>query len=208
MSRYWNRVSWKDISINHQGPYESGLLKLNCDKALFYMNWHSVMDFKETVRFTAEWYRNYYNNSENKCNSWYNCDLTNPKEYDNLLRLVIQTFYTNISENRPNINSISFAFEENNFSKQALYHSKMIAADTTHLVVIGYSFPDFNREIDRHILNKMEKLEYICIQNKEANKLLNKIAEISENIKNKISKMNFKTYLEEYLDEFHLPFHL
>jgi len=69
MSRYWNRVSWKDISINHQGPYESGLLKLNCDKALFYMNWHSVMDFKETVRFTAEWYRNYYNNSDNILNT-------------------------------------------------------------------------------------------------------------------------------------------
>ena len=69
MTRYWNRVSWKDISINHQGPYESGLLKLNCDKALFYMNWHSVMDFKETVRFTAEWYRNYYNNSENILNT-------------------------------------------------------------------------------------------------------------------------------------------
>jgi len=129
-------------------------------------------------------------------------------EFHSLLRLVIQNFYTNISENRHNINSISFAFEENNFSKQALYHSKMIAADTTHLVVIGYSFPDFNREIDRHILNKMEKLEYICIQNKEANKLLNKIAEISENIKNKISKTNFKTYLEEDLVEFHLPFHL
>jgi CDP-glucose 4,6-dehydratase len=62
-------VSWKDISINHQGPYESGLLKLNCDKALFYMNWHSVMDFKETVRFTAEWYRNYYNNSDNILNT-------------------------------------------------------------------------------------------------------------------------------------------
>ena len=69
MTRYWNRVSWKDISINHQGPYESGLLKLNCDKALFYMNWHSVMDFKETVRFTAEWYRNYYNNSDNILNT-------------------------------------------------------------------------------------------------------------------------------------------
>ena len=150
----------------------------------------------------------YYNNSENKYNTWYNCDLTNPMEYNDLLRLVIQNFYTNISENRPNLNSISFAFEKNNFSKQALYHSKMIAADTTHLVVIGYSFPDFNREIDRLILNKMEKLEYICIQNKEANKLLNKIADISENIKNKISKMNLKTYLEEDLEEFHLPFHL
>jgi CDP-glucose 4,6-dehydratase len=64
MSKYWNKVNWEDISTTQKEPYESGLLKLNCDKALFYMNWHSVMDFYETVRFTAEWYRNYYLNSE------------------------------------------------------------------------------------------------------------------------------------------------
>lgn len=69
MSKYWIKVKWKDISTTHQGPYESGLLKLNCDKALFYMNWYSVMDFNETVKFTAEWYRNYYNNSDNILNT-------------------------------------------------------------------------------------------------------------------------------------------
>ena len=60
MSKHWNQVRWEDISSDPKGPYESGLLKLNCDKALFFMHWHSVLDFNQTVRFTAEWYRNFY----------------------------------------------------------------------------------------------------------------------------------------------------
>jgi CDP-glucose 4,6-dehydratase len=43
-------------------PYESGLLKLNCDKALHYLQWQAVLPFQETVRLTAEWYRSYYEN--------------------------------------------------------------------------------------------------------------------------------------------------
>ena len=60
MSRHWPEVLWKDVSGNSSGPYESGLLKLNCDKALHILKWHASMTFVETVRMTAEWYRAYY----------------------------------------------------------------------------------------------------------------------------------------------------
>mgnify|MGYP006083453207 CR=1 FL=1 len=60
MALYWNRVRWQDISESTAGPYESGLLKLNCDKALHYLNWHASMGFEDTVRMTAEWYKAYY----------------------------------------------------------------------------------------------------------------------------------------------------
>ena len=62
MALYWDKVRWKDVSEAKSGPYESGLLKLNCDKALHYLNWHAVMGFKDTVRMTAEWYEAYYQN--------------------------------------------------------------------------------------------------------------------------------------------------
>jgi CDP-glucose 4,6-dehydratase len=62
MALYWNKVRWKDVSESENGPYESGLLKLNCDKALHYLNWHAVMGFEDTVRMTAEWYGAYYQN--------------------------------------------------------------------------------------------------------------------------------------------------
>ncbi len=60
MALYWDQVRWQDVSSSAAGPYESGLLKLNCDKALHYLRWHAAMDFEHTVRMTAEWYRAYY----------------------------------------------------------------------------------------------------------------------------------------------------
>ena len=60
MSLYWEQVRWNDISETNSGPYESGLLKLNCDKALHYLKWEAVMDFDQTIRMTAEWYKAFY----------------------------------------------------------------------------------------------------------------------------------------------------
>ncbi|MBU3585131.1 CDP-glucose 4,6-dehydratase [Polynucleobacter sp. AM-26B4] len=65
MAKYWDKVRWSDISDNGGAPYESGLLKLNCDKALHYLNWYAVMNFEETVKMTAEWYEAYYQRSSN-----------------------------------------------------------------------------------------------------------------------------------------------
>jgi CDP-glucose 4,6-dehydratase len=60
MALHWDQVRWQDVSQSATGPYESGLLKLNCDKALHYLRWHAVMGFEDTVRMTAEWFRAYY----------------------------------------------------------------------------------------------------------------------------------------------------
>lgn len=60
MALHWDQVRWQDVSKSATGPYESGLLKLNCDKALHFLRWHAVMGFEDTVRMTAEWYRVYY----------------------------------------------------------------------------------------------------------------------------------------------------
>lgn len=60
MSLHWEQVRWQDISGSVAGPYESGLLKLNCDKSLHLLQWHAVMGFEDTVRMTSEWYRAFY----------------------------------------------------------------------------------------------------------------------------------------------------
>lgn len=64
MGQYWEQVRWQDVSQSTTGPHESGLLKLNCDKALHFLQWHATLGFEETVRLTAEWYRSYYQNPE------------------------------------------------------------------------------------------------------------------------------------------------
>jgi CDP-glucose 4,6-dehydratase len=60
MALHWEQVRWEDVSGSVAGPYESGLLKLNCDKSLHYLQWHAVMGFEDTVRMTTEWYKAYY----------------------------------------------------------------------------------------------------------------------------------------------------
>lgn len=45
--------------------YESKLLKLNCDKALYYLNWKPALNFNQTVKLTGDWYNNYYNKKIN-----------------------------------------------------------------------------------------------------------------------------------------------
>jgi len=62
MSLFWKKVLWDDVSASGEQPYESGLLKLNCDKALYHLKWQAILPFRETVRMTAEWYRSYYEN--------------------------------------------------------------------------------------------------------------------------------------------------
>lgn len=60
MSHHWDQVRWEDVSAQYGGPHESGLLKLNCDKALHHLRWRAVWGFDTTVRETALWYRRYY----------------------------------------------------------------------------------------------------------------------------------------------------
>lgn len=43
--------------------HEAGLLKLNCDKALFYLDWVATLDYKQLIRFTGDWYYEYYQNN-------------------------------------------------------------------------------------------------------------------------------------------------
>ena len=64
MSTYWDQIRWNDISDNKGHVHEAGLLKLNCDKALFDLQWRSALQFEETVKMTVEWYKSYYQNQE------------------------------------------------------------------------------------------------------------------------------------------------
>ena len=66
--------------------------------------------------------------------------------------------------------AISYSWEEDNNNNNALSHAKDIMAKTDILVVIGYSFPYFNREIDRQLLSSdnSKQLSKIYIQDPQA----------------------------------------
>ena len=62
LSKYW-QFERVDVAyrITANIPFhEAGLLKLNCDKALFHMKWEANLDYRECIRYVSEWYYKFY----------------------------------------------------------------------------------------------------------------------------------------------------
>lgn len=94
-------------------------------------------------------------------------DILNDKTIPPIIQLLI--FYGDILADTSSLgfqlkSHLSFAWEDSVRRKQMwnLIMSKEV--DATSLVVIGYSFPYFNRSIDREILSMMTSLKNIYIQ--------------------------------------------
>ena len=85
MSKYWDKIKWRDVSSNKGRVHEAGLLKLNCDKALFDLDWHSTLQFQETVKMTVEWYKAFY---QNKNQSMYDLTINQIELYTETAKLI------------------------------------------------------------------------------------------------------------------------
>ncbi len=64
LAQWWPGFSCEMDRNGCAGQKECTLLKLCCDKSLAYLNWKAVLTFAETIRFTAEWYKAYYEGRE------------------------------------------------------------------------------------------------------------------------------------------------
>lgn len=62
------------------------------------------------------------------------------------------------------ISALTFAWEHSPMAMHSLESAKAIAEITNTLVVIGYSFPSFNRSVDKALLRAMKSLREIIIQ--------------------------------------------
>ena len=62
LSKYWNFKDKNNVyKITNDVTFnEAKLLKLNCDKALFHLKWKANLNYKDTVKFTSEWYYDFY----------------------------------------------------------------------------------------------------------------------------------------------------
>ncbi|KGR34526.1 CDP-glucose 4,6-dehydratase [Vibrio campbellii] len=66
LSSYWNfTASEQAYLVTDNIPFhEAGLLKLNCDKALFHLQWEANLYYKECVKLVSEWYYAFYNHQQ------------------------------------------------------------------------------------------------------------------------------------------------
>lgn len=121
----------------------------------------------------------------------------NKKEFtiEILDNLIYQYAYASLNSLNP---FFSFSWEKNN---KILAEAKTETKDTEVLIVIGYSFPFFNRQIDRDLIRNMGlNLRKVYFQSPEANKLIQRFQAIKENImKPELIPM------ADDLDQFFLP---
>ncbi len=57
---FWSGFSSILDPVPENQKKESTLLKLCCDKALAELDWKAVLNFEETIAYTALWYDKYY----------------------------------------------------------------------------------------------------------------------------------------------------
>ena len=84
LSKYWDFKSVDEAFrvTDNITFHEAGLLKLNCDKALFYLKWQSNLEYINTIKFTSEWYYDFYK----KNISIYDKTINQIVEYENLAK--------------------------------------------------------------------------------------------------------------------------
>jgi CDP-glucose 4,6-dehydratase len=61
LSKYWSMKNHPAfISEKTTEFHEAGLLKLNCDKALYNLKWAPTLNYDKNIEFTGTWYYNFY----------------------------------------------------------------------------------------------------------------------------------------------------
>lgn len=63
LSKFWDFESSSEAyRVTGNIPFhEAGLLKLNCDKALFYLKWIPTLRYSDVIELISEWYYKFYN---------------------------------------------------------------------------------------------------------------------------------------------------
>lgn len=120
-------------------------------------------------------------------------------------------FTRNYSEATP---SIIYSWEDTPYSRKMKVKATDISRQTEILVVIGYSFPTFNRQMDKILLSSMTKLKEIYVQAPE-----NDISAISDRLqalvgitrlegdgRKKVNITLIPMVSKELDDEFYIPF--
>jgi len=60
--KYWGGGSWKDMSNSESRQlHEARYLKLDCSKARAELGWKPIINIEESIKWTCEWYKAYYN---------------------------------------------------------------------------------------------------------------------------------------------------
>lgn len=81
-----------------------------------------------------------------------------------LIDLLIKYYINEESGYQKGISTIMYSWEKNPLFNQVRTNALSATKDTEYLVIIGYSFPTFNRNLDKDLLQNMNNLKKVFIQ--------------------------------------------
>lgn len=126
---------------------------------------------------------------------------------DSMIRAILGIYAVPYYKNgEAKLSMMNFAWDtDDEYETKTKYKARIESAicDAVSLVVIGYSFPYFNREIDTFLLSKMGKLEHIYIQDPHAVNIRASIINLLQRINCDFSKVNIT--LKTNVEQFFLP---
>lgn len=97
------------------------------------------------------------------------------------IRIILECYKDQISHDR--WEDILFAWENENLDKSRVAEIRDDLIDTEILVCIGYSFPYFNRKVDKYIIQSMSKLEKVYFQNPDPNQNFERFRTIRDDLR-------------------------
>lgn len=97
----------------------------------------------------------------------------------------------------------AFAWEDEGIVRQTREYAQKVAEDTEILVVIGYSFPNFNKSVDREIFKSIPKLRKVYYQAPQA-----EIPDLLDRLEGVHAGIGEKTKAVTNLDTFYVPVEL
>jgi len=59
LARHWSEIGFR-LNPPKEQPHEAALLRLDCSKARYRLDWHGVLTPEETFAMTSDWYRRFY----------------------------------------------------------------------------------------------------------------------------------------------------
>lgn len=106
--------------------------------------------------------------------------------------------HKNIASVPKYVNELSYAWDD--FGKEYIKQNiEKRGSDCEVLIIIGYSFPYVNREIDRHVFQCMPKIRKIYIQDIDANNIVERVRAIYEYIEKDTPQIIAKTDVGQFL---------
>lgn len=117
--------------------------------------------------------------------------------FDHKERISLIDYYKNIHE-VDLFPTIFYSWDNIEIFNNVRTQAMKVAEQTNYLIVIGYSFPTFNRKLDKDVLNKMQNLKKIYVQDSNPQAVIQRLrAMLLKDVK--IEPI-------ENIDEFYIPF--